>query len=483
MSQRIGLQHGGSRTTTNGADQLDLVTSRCEKLAQSINPNRASGKWPWVLAASDVPLLFAVFFFVLGSGLTSGIPLVPHGIVGATFCTFTSLGTLALAGRYSLQRVGKPLTWGLTAGYFLAVLPLALSAVGVVTGAGISVLMYFAQAAVLSTAGLVVRHISQQRARHHASVPVILADSAECLKERKETFGQSEQSEIVATVPLDDNHKPAEARGDLLDALDRYSEPGGCLVLNPLLIEQRFFDRLVFECDSRHMDIRLVFPSPFLPEMSLSSQRADGLAVLRVTDPPLDELRNRILKRLVDIVGAVLGLIVGGPVALVGAFLVQLESPGPLLYRQERCGRHGETFSLLKIRTMVPDAEKETGPVWATEQDPRKTKVGEFLRKHAIDEIPQFWNILRGDMSLVGPRPERPHFVEQFRSRLQQYMHRHRIRPGLTGWAQVNGLRGNTSIHKRLRYDLHYLANWSLGLDIRIMAMTIQTLFNGESAC
>ena len=187
---------------------------------------------------------------------------------------------------------------------------------------------------------------------------------------------------------------------------------------------------------------------------------------------PLDYVINRFLKRAEDIVGGAIGLVLAAPVVAVAAALIKRESPGPVFYRQERCGEGGKTFHIVKLRTMRADAEEESGPVWAQPDDPRRTRIGGWLRAHNLDELPQFWNVLKGEMSLVGPRPERPHFVEQFKDDISRYMWRHASKPGITGWAQVNGLRGNTSIRDRIQYDLYYLENWSLALDFKIIAKT-----------
>jgi exopolysaccharide biosynthesis polyprenyl glycosylphosphotransferase len=153
--------------------------------------------------------------------------------------------------------------------------------------------------------------------------------------------------------------------------------------------------------------------------------------------------------------------------------LVRLTSAGPALYRQERMGLDGQSFWVWKFRSMSLGAEDQTGPVWARENDTRVTMMGRWLRRFSIDELPQLWNVLKGDMSLVGPRPERPFFVKQFKHRIPQYMLRHKVKAGLTGWAQVNGWRGNTSLEKRIEYDLYYIENWSVWLDFKIMWMTL----------
>jgi lipopolysaccharide/colanic/teichoic acid biosynthesis glycosyltransferase len=201
----------------------------------------------------------------------------------------------------------------------------------------------------------------------------------------------------------------------------------------------------------------------------------------------------RVAKRLIDLVGSSLGLAFTLPLYPLIACAIYVESPGQVFIRQVRAGRlrlpdgtpspsngvprpRFQEFSMLKFRSMRPDAEKHTGPVLASKDDPRITRVGRFLRKTRLDELPQFINVLRGDMSLVGPRPERPPFVQQFKEHIPQYMLRHRVKSGITGWAQVNGWRGNTSIEKRIEYDLYYIENWSLLLDVKIL---ILTLFRG----
>jgi lipopolysaccharide/colanic/teichoic acid biosynthesis glycosyltransferase len=162
--------------------------------------------------------------------------------------------------------------------------------------------------------------------------------------------------------------------------------------------------------------------------------------------------------------------------ALIWA-MVRWSSPGPALYSQERLGLDGKRFVMYKFRTMREDAEADTGPVFAADIDPRSTPIGHWLRRLSIDELPQLWNVFRGDMSIVGPRPERPSFVSQFKEKIPQYMYRHRMKSGMTGWAQVNGWRGNTSIPKRVEHDLYYLANWSLALDLKIVWLTLVRSF------
>jgi Undecaprenyl-phosphate glucose phosphotransferase len=198
----------------------------------------------------------------------------------------------------------------------------------------------------------------------------------------------------------------------------------------------------------------------------------DGVPVININDVPLQGF-NTIVKRAIDIAISTAALVILAlPFALI-AMLVKLTSRGNVFYQQERMGLDGKPFMIYKFRSMYSDAEAATGPVFASERDPRRTPVGKLLRHSNIDELPQLWNVLRGDMSIVGPRPERPLFVAQFRDKIPQYMLRHKVKAGITGWAQVNGWRGNTSIEKRIEYDLYYIENWSVRLDLKIMWLTL----------
>jgi Undecaprenyl-phosphate glucose phosphotransferase len=191
---------------------------------------------------------------------------------------------------------------------------------------------------------------------------------------------------------------------------------------------------------------------------------------------------NRFLKRGFDLAGGALALTLAAPVMLAIVAALKVTSPGPVLYRQERMGVDGRRFRMLKFRTMRVDAEAETGPVWARPDDPRRTWLGAFLRRWSLDELPQLFNVLRGEMSLVGPRPERPSFVEEFRRRVPGYMLRHKVKSGITGWAQINGWRGNTSIERRIECDLYYIERWSLGFDLKILIQTFWYGFRNHNA-
>ncbi len=207
-----------------------------------------------------------------------------------------------------------------------------------------------------------------------------------------------------------------------------------------------------------------------------------GLPVVNIRYVPLNNTFNAMVKRLMDIVGSLLCIVLFSPVMLVAVIGVKLSSPGPLIYRQTRVGLHNRSFEMYKFRSMEIQKAEEEKKAWTVKNDPRVTNFGKFIRKTSIDELPQLFNVLKGDMSLVGPRPERPFFVEKFREEIPRYMVKHQVRPGMTGWAQVNGLRGNTSIRKRIDCDLYYIENWSVGLDIKILFLTVFRGFVNKNA-
>jgi len=207
-----------------------------------------------------------------------------------------------------------------------------------------------------------------------------------------------------------------------------------------------------------------------------------GLPMFSLEPHPLAMWRNRALKRTADLVLASVAVALLIPLMAIVAVLIRIDSAGPVFYRQERVGRGGRSFRMMKFRSMRADAEKETGPVWAGRYDPRRTWVGRFLRRTSIDALPQLINVLRGEMSLTGPRPERPHFVARFSRKVPRYAERHEVLPGITGWAQVNGLRGDTSVEERTKYDLFYVEKWSLWLDLKIMFRTAMELFHHREA-
>lgn len=237
--------------------------------------------------------------------------------------------------------------------------------------------------------------------------------------------------------------------------------------------------KIILACERNMVTFNMV-PDLFrILTSTMDVQSLNDIPMLGIGKWPLDNFWKRILKRSEDVVGSLAGILMTSPLIVACGLCLKKESPGPMFYSQERCGEDGVTFRIFKLRTMGVDAESETGPVFTEKGDPRCTRVGAFLRRHNLDELPQLWNVLKGDMSLVGPRPERPHFVAQFKGDIGRYMSRHISKPGMTGWAQVNGLRGNTSIEERVKYDLYYLENWSLAFDFKII---LRTFFASENA-
>ncbi|MGA9119529.1 MAG: undecaprenyl-phosphate glucose phosphotransferase [Bacteroidota bacterium] len=230
---------------------------------------------------------------------------------------------------------------------------------------------------------------------------------------------------------------------------------------------------LVHSCEGVNVEFMLV---PDLLDQVTSRVRVkelEGIPFLTLKSIPLTSW-GRIVKRTFDIaVSAVLSMVLFPFFALIAA-IIKLSSPGPVFFRQQRVGMDGSNFTMYKFRSMRVDAEQKTGPVWTSEHDPRRTRIGVLLRKSSVDELPQLFNVLKGDMSLVGPRPERPYFVDQFKYLVPQYLDRHRVKAGMTGWAQVNGLRGDTSLEERIKYDLYYIENWSMAFDIKILLMTLR---------
>jgi Undecaprenyl-phosphate glucose phosphotransferase len=210
-------------------------------------------------------------------------------------------------------------------------------------------------------------------------------------------------------------------------------------------------------------------------------EQFEGMPFIHLRESPLYGW-NRLAKRVFDVTFSATVIAAIWPALLVLAAAVKASSRGPIFYRQERMGLDGRRFQMLKFRTMDADAEARTGPVWAGPADQRRTGIGAFLRRLSLDELPQFWNVLRGDMSVVGPRPERPVFVERFRQTVPGYMLRHKVKSGITGWAQVNGLRGNTSLEKRIQYDIEYIERWSVWLDIKIIVMTVARVLVDRNA-
>jgi exopolysaccharide biosynthesis polyprenyl glycosylphosphotransferase len=245
--------------------------------------------------------------------------------------------------------------------------------------------------------------------------------------------------------------------------------------------EYPFLHDLIRDCQGLNVEMMMVPDILELMTSLVQIKHIDGIPFLGIKSPALSTW-NFIIKRTFDLTFASIILFITSPIFLMIAALVKLDSKGPILFHQERIGLDGEVFRVTKFRSMRTDAEQETGPVWSQKHDHRTTRLGRILRRFSLDELPQLVNVIKGDMSIVGPRPERPHFVEQFKKQVPRYLERHRVKTGMTGWAQVNGLRGNASIAERTKYDIYYIENWSLVFDLKIILTTIHAVLFGKDA-
>ena len=240
--------------------------------------------------------------------------------------------------------------------------------------------------------------------------------------------------------------------------------------------------RIVTECEKSGVHTKFIPDYGNIIPTRPYTEDLMGLPVINIRYVPLSNTFNAMVKRMTDIVGSLICIVIFSPIMFVSAVLVKATSKGPLIFKQERVGLHNKPFWMYKFRTMYMQTEEEEKKGWTQKNDPRVTSVGKFLRKTSLDEFPQLFNVLKGDMSLVGPRPERPQYVEKFREEIPRYMIKHQVRPGMTGWAQVNGYRGDTSIKKRIEYDLYYIENWTLGLDLKILFLTVFKGFINKNA-
>ena len=245
--------------------------------------------------------------------------------------------------------------------------------------------------------------------------------------------------------------------------------------------EQYLMPRLKGMLAEHWVDVRIIPDLGTFRTLHTEVESFEDMPIVTIVQSPMTGW-NQVLKRILDISGALIALVLFAPLMLIISIVIRLTSSGPSLYGQERMGLDGRTFNALKFRSMYFDAESETGAVWASENDERRTKLGTFLRKHSLDELPQLFNVFKGEMSLVGPRPERPVFIDQFKSQIPNYMLRHKVKAGITGWAQINGWRGNTSLEKRIECDLYYIERWSIWFDIKILFLTFYRGFFGTNA-
>lgn len=310
-------------------------------------------------------------------------------------------------------------------------------------------------------------------------------DALEPLFERIERYPELGMR-VVGIVTQEDSPLRGTLERPVLGTYDELSEILSTTPVQEVLIalppaQSRVLDSLLETLRDETLDVRIVPDISQHVTLGCEVEDFDGLPVVRINDSPVIGW-GAVAKRATDMLASALALVVLSPLLLLIAILVKLTSPGPALYAQERMGLDGRSFRMWKFRSMRVDAELESGAVWAQAGDTRRTSLGTFLRRTSLDELPQLWNVLRGDMSLVGPRPERPVFVNRFRSQIPHYMLRHKVRSGITGWAQVNGWRGNTPLDRRIECDLFYIRNWSYVLDLKILTMTLWRGFIDKNA-
>ncbi|MDH5639387.1 MAG: undecaprenyl-phosphate glucose phosphotransferase [Nitrospinota bacterium] len=347
----------------------------------------------------------------------------------------------------------------------------------------------------LSLSGLIISHVMVRtvlrafRRRGYNLRYVIIVGAGELAQSLAETFSRHPESGMVVTGMLSDNPEDVGKvyHGyQVVGTIDQLKQKIDSHKLDQIFIAlpHGSYDRLehvLEQLDDEVVDIKLAPDITQFIRLNSSVEDFDGFPILSLSESPMYGW-NVVLKSAFDYTFAPLSILFWSPVMLLVAIAIKLESKGPLFYTQERMSFGGEMFKIYKFRTMRVDAEKETGAVWANSDDDRRTRVGCFLRKTSLDELPQLFNVLVGNMSLVGPRPERPVFVENFRKSVPKYMLRHKMKAGITGWAQVNGFRGNTSLEKRVEYDLYYIENWSLLFDLKILWLTIWKGFVNKHA-
>ncbi len=318
---------------------------------------------------------------------------------------------------------------------------------------------------------------------------VLIIGAGELGRALAENFSRHPESglKVLGILSDDENDMGREICGyKVIGSIDRVKEIIAKLNIDQIFIAlprhmDKRLEKTLEALGDEMVDIKLAPDILNLIQISGGVEDFDGIPIISLSESPMYGW-NRVLKRLFDIVFSLVFIVIASPVMLAISIAIKLESKGPVIFRQERMSLGGVPFNIFKFRSMTVDAESETGAVWAKKHDNRRTKVGEFIRKTSLDEFPQLFNVLKGDMSLVGPRPERPVFVKDFKKSISMYMLRHKMKAGITGWAQVNGWRGNTSIDKRIEFDLYYIENWSLLLDIKILWLTIFKGFINDHA-
>ena len=405
--------------------------------------------------------IWAVVFIVSGlyaSGRAQRLPLMVYGVIRAvTLGMAASVAGMFFYRAFSFSRLHMLLFGVVTTGLMVLVRVALFSYIRRARKQGTIV-----RRVLIVGAGRVGRRL-QDAFRQYPLMGYEVVGFLDDEKEGEEILGQTSDLERV----MDDY----ETRGTPVDAVY-------------IALPVQALPKVESIADTLSTRVATLCLVPDLFQFDLLNSRVsdvDGLPVIHLADEPPAAF-SRMLKRLIDIAFSILILVVLSPLYLLIAILVKVSSPGPILYRQTRMSLNGQTFEMLKFRSMPVNAEAASGPVFAKAGESRATGVGAFLRRTSLDELPQFLNVIKGDMSVVGPRPERPYFISDLKTKVPRYMLRHKVKAGITGWAQVHGLRGDTSIEKRIEYDLYYIQNWSLRLDLKIMFMTLWSGFTSKNA-
>lgn len=330
----------------------------------------------------------------------------------------------------------------------------------------------------------ILREIYKKKILPKVKKKIIFIGSPHAVESVIATMGHFHKYGYAAgTISHQKHIQQSSAKVLLLGTIDQFADivdnkKPDEVILADLTIPRKTVMSLILEAEKRMIPFKIVADLYDIMIRQFELENIDGVNLIKIKESPLNYVYNRLLKRLLDISIAVFFLIIFLPLFLIVPLWIKLDSHGKVFFAQERVSEGGRIFRIFKFRTMIENAEAASGPVFTAENDLRCTRAGKFLRRFNLDELPQLWNVLKGDMSLVGPRPERPHFVNQFKDGIPRYMSRHHVKSGITGWAQVNGLRQATPIEERVKYDLYYLENWSLWFDIKILLQSLFALKN-----
>ncbi|WP_313801710.1 undecaprenyl-phosphate glucose phosphotransferase [Cytobacillus sp.] len=280
---------------------------------------------------------------------------------------------------------------------------------------------------------------------------------------------------------LNDGYKPILGKVNELEKVLSSNLVDEVIIALPLFVYPKYKE-IIIQCEKAGVRVSIIPDFYDILPATPYFQSLGDLPIIGIRDVPLDEASNRVFKRAFDIFFAIVAILITSPIMLIIALILKISSPGPIIFKQERVGLNRRTFSMYKFRSMKHMPKTQSDTQWTTENDPRRTRFGSFLRKTSLDELPQFFNVLKGEMSVVGPRPERPYFVDQFKEEVPKYMIKHHVRPGITGWAQVSGLRGDTSIADRIEHDIFYIEHWTILFDLKIIYKTIINGFVNRNA-